>query len=279
MTEFLNFFEDMPTWQKAAWVFMCLSAGWILESARPLVRFGYDKWSHARVNFVLLATTLAINTAFTAASVGVFEWIVTNRIGILHLVALPVWLELVIALLLLDFVAQYVVHVLLHKLPWMWRFHRVHHSDERVDVTTGTRHHPGDYVFRELFALLTIVVVGVPLAFYLVYRMATVLFTYVTHANVAVPASVDRPLSWIFVTPLLHKFHHHHELPWTDRNYGNMFSFWDRVFGTLVYEDVASIRYGLNDLPEGRDEDLRFQLTLPFSSFAIFPEPRVTVRR
>lgn len=265
MTEFLDFFTHMPTWQKAAWVFVCLSAGWVLEGARPLFRFGYDKWSHARVNFVLLVTTLAINTAFTAASIGIFDWISDNHVGLLHLMTLPVWAELVIALLLLDFVAQYVAHVLLHKLPWMWRFHQVHHSDERVDVTTGTRHHPGDYVFRELFALVTIVIVGAPLAFYLVYRMATVFFTYLSHANISVPSAIDRPLSWIFVTPILHKFHHHDTLPWTDRNYGNMFSFWDRVFGTFVYDDVMSIQYGLSSLPPGKDEALLYQLKLPFS--------------
>ena len=266
MNAFLDFFEHMPTWQKAGWVFVCLSAGWILEGARPLVRFGYDKWSHARVNIVLLATTLAINTAFTAASVGIFAWISEHRIGLLHLVTLPVWAELVIAVLLLDAVAQYLVHVLLHKVGWMWRFHQVHHSDERVDVTTGTRHHPGDYILRELFALVTIVVVGAPLAFYIVYRMGTVFFTYLTHANIDLPAGIDRPLSWIFVSPNLHKFHHHFELPWTDRNYGNMFSLWDRAFGTLVYEDVRSIRYGLNRLPQGEDENLLYQLKLPFSS-------------
>lgn len=265
MTEFLGLFELMPTWQKAGWVFICLSAGWTLENARPLVRFGYDKWSHARVNFVLLATTLAINTGFTATSIRVFAWISSNRVGLLHWTALPTWAELVIALLLLDGLAQYLAHVLLHKLPFMWRFHRVHHSDERVDVTTGTRHHPGDYVFRELVALITIILVGAPLAFYLVYRMGTVFFTYLTHANVDMPRWLDRPLSFVFVTPNLHKFHHHAELPWTDRNYGNMFSFWDRLFGTLVYQDVHSVRYGLNDIPPGKDESVRYQLFLPFS--------------
>jgi len=91
------------------------------------------------------------------------------------------------------------------------------------------------------------------------------LFTYLTHANVGVPEALDRPLSWVFVTPNLHKFHHHFELPWTDRNYGNMFSVWDRMLGTLVYDDVSSIRYGLNRLPDGKDEDLLYQLKLPFS--------------
>ena len=165
MTELLKFFEDMPTWQKAAWILICLSASWALEDVKPLVRLAYNKWSHARINFVLLFTTLAINTAFTVASVSVFAWISANQVGLLYLVELPVWAKLVVAFLLLDLVGQYLIHFLLHKVGWMWKFHMVHHSDVNVDATTGTRHHPGDYVMREAFALVTIVVVGVPFAF------------------------------------------------------------------------------------------------------------------
>ena len=264
MTAFLQFFEHMPTWQKALWILVCLSLSWSLENARPLFRFDYAKWAHARVNFVFLATTLAINTAFTMASVGVFRWVAAHRLGLLHLVELPVWAELLIAILLFDLVAQYGVHVFLHKVPFMWRFHMVHHSDVKVDATTGTRHHPGDYVMREAFALLTIVIVGAPIAFYLVYRMTTVFFTYATHANVEVPLWLDRPLSTLFVTPNLHKFHHHFQAPWTDTNYGNIFSVWDRLFGTLVYDDLSRIRYGLDVLPDAEDENLLYQLKVPF---------------
>lgn len=266
---FLHFFEAMPAWQKALWILVCLSAGWWLESARPLFRFDYRKWAHARVNFVFLATTLAINTAFTVASLGVFRWVEARQMGLLHHVELPVWAELLVALLLFDLVAQYGVHFLLHKVPLMWRFHMVHHSDVEVDVTTGTRHHPGDYVMREAFALFTIVVVGAPIAFYLVYRMTTVFFTYATHANVEVPTWLDRPLAYVFVTPNLHKFHHHFEAPWTDRNYGNIFSIWDRVFGTLVYDEWSKIRYGLDVLPDAEDQNLLYQLKVPFARPAV----------
>ena len=224
MTELLRFFENMPTWQKAGWILVCLSASWALEDAKPLVRLGYDKWRHARTNFVLLFTTLAINTAFTVASVGVFAWISANQVGLLYLLELPV--RLVVAFLLLDLVGQYLVHFLLHKVGWMWKFHMVHHSDVNVDATTGTRHHPGDYVMREAFALVDrrrgrafcfLCCIGSRRCFSLT-------------ANIAVPDWLDRPLSFVFVTPNLHKFHHHFELPWTDTNYGNILS----IGGTLA---------------------------------------------
>jgi sterol desaturase/sphingolipid hydroxylase (fatty acid hydroxylase superfamily) len=133
-----------------------------------------------------------------------------------------------------------------------------------VDATTGTRHHPGDYVIREVFALFGVVVFGIPLAFYLFYRIATILFTYLTHANITVPAWLDKPLSLLFITPNMHKFHHHFERPWTDSNYGNIFSLWDRMFGTFVYDDPRKVRYGVDVLSDDLDENVGYQFRVPF---------------
>jgi sterol desaturase/sphingolipid hydroxylase (fatty acid hydroxylase superfamily) len=264
MESFLLFFEDMPSWQKLIWIFSCLGLSWILEAGFPLFQLPYGKWKHARVNMVFLSSTILINLLFGLATVGVFHWVSTNEFGILHLVELPVWAELLIALLILDLVAQYFVHYLLHKVKWMWKFHMIHHSDTKVDATTGTRHHPGDYVLREVFSLAAVLITGAPIAFYLFYRIVTVFFTYITHANIHVPVWLDKPLSWVFITPNMHKFHHHFERPWTDTNFGNIFSFWDRIFGTMVYGDTRDIRYGLDVLEDHKDEDIAYQLKVPF---------------
>ncbi len=172
--------------------------------------------------------------------------------------------ELIVGIMLLDFVAQFGVHYILHKFGPLWRFHMVHHSDTHLDVTSGTRHHPGDYVFRELFSLLAVVIGGLPFAFYLVYRIITVLFTYWTHANFELPNGVDKILSYLIVTPRMHKFHHHYQRPWTDSNFGNILSIWDRMFGTLVFGDSRDIKYGLDVLDNSRSEDLAYQLKVPF---------------
>lgn len=264
MENLLTFFETMPSWQKLAWVFACLSISWILESVIPLVQSSHKKWRHAGVNMVFLSTSLLINLLFTFATAGVFIWAAEYKVGLFYWIDLPVWAELLLAVMLLDLVAQWFAHYLLHRVRWMWKFHLVHHSDTKVDATTGTRHHPGDYVIRELFALGAVLVFGVPLAFYLVYRIATIFFTYLTHANITVPEWLDRPLSWVFITPNMHKFHHHFERPWTDTNFGNIFSFWDRLFGTMVYGDPRKVRYGLDVLPDDRDEDLAYQFRVPF---------------
>jgi sterol desaturase/sphingolipid hydroxylase (fatty acid hydroxylase superfamily) len=261
---FLLFFDQMPSWQKLIWIIICLLFSWSLESFFPLFNLNYKKWHHAGVNFIFLTTTLVINILFGIATIRVFDYITINDIGILNLVQMPVWTELLIAILFLDFVAQYIVHFLLHKISWMWKFHMIHHSDTKVDATTGTRHHPGDYVLREIFALLAVIILGAPFAFYMVYRIVTIFFTYFTHANINMPVWLDKALCKVFITPNMHKFHHHFERPWTDTNFGNIFSFWDRIFGTFVYEDPKKIIYGLDVLDSRLDEDVLYQFKVPF---------------
>jgi len=117
---------------------------------------------------------------------------------------------------------------------------------------------------REVFALIAIIAFGIPIAFYLFYRVLSVFFAYFTHANISLPKGVDRALSYLIVTPNMHKFHHHFERPWTDTNFGNIFSIWDRVFGTLVYDDPKKIVYGLDVLDDSRDEDVWYQFKVPF---------------
>lgn len=264
MENFLNFFENMPSWQKLVWIFICISANWIVEVIIPFVKFNYKKWKHAGVNMVFLASDVSLNLLFGILTVGIFSWLSGNQFGLLYLIDLPIWIELIIAILALDFAAQYVVHYLLHKIPFMWRFHMIHHSDTTLDATSATRHHPGDYAFREIFALIMIVIFGIPLAYYLFYRMATVFFGYLTHANFSFPKKIDKFLSYVFITPDMHKFHHHREMPWTDTNFGNIFSFWDRIFGTMTYDDPKKVIYGLDLLDDKTDQDIIYQFKIPF---------------
>ncbi|SDE48689.1 sterol desaturase family protein [Ulvibacter litoralis] len=265
MDSFLAFFEEMPIWMKAGWVFVSLAFFWILEGYYKLVITPYNKWKHAKTNFGLLFFVMLINALFGIATVGIFVWLETTKFGLLHLVTVPTWLGLLLSILVLDFIAQFGVHYLLHKVKWMWRLHIVHHSDKNVDASTGTRHHPFDFLIRESFALLAVVVMGMPISYYFFYRILSVLFTYFTHANLQLPPKLDKALSYIIVTPVMHKFHHHYQLPWTDSNYGNMFSIWDHLFGTFVYDYVHKIQYGL-DISDHLDADnFTQQLRIPFS--------------
>ncbi|WP_217495951.1 sterol desaturase family protein [Mangrovivirga cuniculi] len=108
------------------------------------------------------------------------------------------------------------------------------------------------------------VVIGAPISYYLIYRFLTVFFTYVSHANVTTPKWIDNTLGLIFVTPNMHKFHHHFERPWTDTNFGNIFSLWDRIFGTYVMDDPKKIKYGLDVLDDSTDTNVMYQFKIPF---------------
>jgi len=259
----VTFFDSLSTTQLFLWVVACLLFVWALEAIVPLVDHDYRKVRHDAVNLAFLGMSMVVNLLVRISTAGVFVWIHESRIGLLQWASLPTWAELLIAVAALDLFAQYVAHYVLHRVKWMWKLHMVHHSDTKVDATTGTRHHPGDYLIREVFAIATVIVFGIPAGYYVLYRVVTVFFTYVTHANVRMPTWLDRALSLVFITPNIHKFHHHFERPWTDTNFGNVFSLWDRAFGTLVYDDPTKVIYGLDVTDASRDESIGYQLGLP----------------
>ena len=263
MSDFLQFFEAMPDWQRLAWLLVCLLFCWILESLIPLFRFDYQKLKHDAFNLGLFAMNGIIVLPVSILLGIAIVWSESNQIGLLNHIELPLWAELLVAIIVLDLIAQYTVHYLLHHVNWMWRLHLVHHADTHIDASSGTRHHPGDLAFRLIASGVAIVAFGIPAIYYIIYRILTPFFGYFTHANIRLPKSLDRALSLVLVTPDMHKFHHHYQAPWTDSNFGNIFSFWDRIFGTFVYEDTADIHYGLDIMDGSRDLDLLYQLKSP----------------
>ena len=266
METFLDFMANLSTGEKAAWLFGWISIGLLMENLNPFSRKSYGKLKHNAVNLTFLLMTMIINLFFSLIIVKfLYPFINQNNIGFLNFITLPLWIELIIALLFFDFLAQFSVHYLLHKFKFAWRFHMIHHSDTIVTTTSGTRHHPLDYCTRELFSLLAICITGAPFAFYMVYRIITIPCTYFTHSNVKMPMWLDRALSYIIVTPNLHRFHHHYQLPYTDSNFGNILSVWDRIFGTFKYDDPKIIQYGLDILEDTNDENILFQLGIPFN--------------
>ena len=265
MESIVNWVAGIPTYGKVVWIVAVMAVFWIAEGYYAFAKLQYRKWRHARTNLILLGFVMAINVVFGLATAGVFVWLAESQFGVLSLVDWPLWLELLISLLVLDLIAQYGAHYALHKVPLLWRLHIVHHSDTHVDVTSGTRHHPLDFLFRETAALLAVILVGMPLAFYLFYRIVTVFFTYWTHANIRLPRWLERPLSYIIVTPHMHKVHHHYKLPHTDMNFGNMFSFWDRLFGTYGEIAEADLVYGVDVADEKHADNLAYQLGVPWN--------------
>ena len=130
--------------------------------------------------------------------------------------------------------------------------HLVHHSDHKVDSTTANRHHPIESIIRFFFTWIGVVICGVPVAIILLYQSISVILSQFNHSNIKLPKNLDRLMSYVIVSPDMHKIHHHYRLPYTDTNYGNIFSIWDRLFGTFSYFDRSKIKYGIDVFPSER---------------------------
>ena len=124
--------------------------------------------------------------------------------------------------------------------------HLVHHSDHYVDTTTANRHHPLESVIRFIFTLFGVFVIGTGIGIVMLYQSLSLVATQFTHANISLPKKVDLWLSYVVVSPDMHKIHHHYKLPYTDTNYGNIFSIWDRLFGTFSRMDREKVVYGVD---------------------------------
>ena len=266
MTELINFFSDVPLSFRTSILLGGIVFFWVLEGMIPLYSFRYKKINHALLNIFFTTTTAIIGFGFAFLLLKSTLYVGGEQIGVIHIFNLPIWADVIISLLLLDLIGAYLVHFIQHKVPWMWKFHLVHHSDMNVDVTTGLRHHPGETVFRIIFTIIGVFVSGASIGMVMLYQSLSVLFAHITHANISIPKKIDVILSYILVTPNMHKIHHHYEMPLTDSNYGNIFSIWDRLFNTFSFiNKQKSIVYGIDTyMDKSETNNLGTLLSIPF---------------
>jgi len=266
MNNIVEYFQHIPSLHRALILAGGITFFWLVESAVPLSGFQYNKWKHAGINIFFTATTIIVNFAFALFIVVTSDWCLHHRFGMLQWISMPVWLQLIAGLLLLDLIGAWLVHYVQHKVKWMWKFHIIHHSDTHVDTTTANRHHPGESVFRAVFTTLAVFICGAPMWLVFLYQTVSVVIAQFNHANIKMNKRIDKILTYIIVTPNMHRVHHHYIRPETDTNYGNIFPFWDKLFGTYSNMPVEQVRYGL-DVVEGRnDEDVKDLLKIPFGN-------------
>lgn len=256
MEDLIRFFEHVPMWFRTMLLLGGIAFFWAMEGVLPLFRFSYRKLRHGFLNLFFTMTTAVIGFTFAGLLLMASRYVTEYRLGLLYLVELPLAAEVVVGVLLLDLIGAYTIHWIEHRVKWMWKFHLVHHSDTTVDVTTGLRHHPGETVFRMLFTILAVFISGTSIGIVMLYQSLSVLFAHLTHANLRIPETIDRWFSYVWVTPNMHKVHHHFRQPYTDSNYGNIFSIWDRVFGTFSSVGKATkLRYGINTHMDEKEND------------------------
>ena len=265
MQTLVDYFTTIPSSHRSLILVGGIVFFWLLETVVPLFSGDYGKWKHAGVNFFFTFTTIVVNFVLAFILVGTSAWVETADFGILQWLDLPVWAMLIAGLPLLDLIGAYAAHWTEHRVPVLWRFHLVHHTDQNVDTTTANRHHPGESVIRFVFTVAAVLIVGAPIWLVFLYQSLSVVLSQFNHANITMPRWLYRALDWVIVTPDMHRVHHHYQLPLTDTNFGNIFSFWDRLFGTYAAVDNRELVYGVDTHMEEADHgDIGRMLRIPF---------------
>lgn len=239
-----------------------IMAIWELAAARR--RLSANKMKRWGANLGIVALNgLLVRWLIPAGAVGIavqYEW------GMLHRVELVWWQEVVIAVVLLD-LAIYLQHVIVHKVPLFWRFHRVHHADRDIDVTTGLRFHPVEILFSMLLKMGVVFLIGAPALAVIVFEVILNGMAMFNHSNVRLPKWLDSLLRLIVVTPDFHRVHHSIIRQETDSNYGFNLSIWDRIFGSYRPQPEkghAGMQIGLAEYQRSPTWQIGWMLRLPF---------------
>ena len=215
---------------------------------------------------MLVLSSLAVRVIFPLAAVGTATWAAANDYGLLPAIGLPPLAAGVLAFLLLDF-SVWLEHVLSHKIPILWRIHRMHHADTGFDLTTALRFHPLEIVLSMFWKAAIVVALGAPPVAVLVFEIVLNGSAMFNHANVKLPLSLDRLLRLAIVTPDMHRVHHSIVQAETDSNYGFNLSVWDRLFGTYRPQPAAGydgLEIGLETWRDERPANVWWALKLPF---------------
>lgn len=245
------------------------------EQAHPFFEYfrgrTRERGVHVIHNLLIGAlNALLVAVVFVSIWYAVADWAADRGFGLLHWLeqtaGVPRWLHAVGAALYLD-AWTYTWHRLNHAIPFLWRFHRVHHYDRKMDVTTASRFHIGEIFLSSLLRIPLIALFGIYFWELLLYE--TIMFAVVQfhHANLALPDRIDRALRAVIVTPAMHKVHHSRHRPETDSNYSSLFSFWDRIGRSFrLRKNLRTLEFGLDDFDQPEDHTVKGILRAPLEN-------------
>lgn len=248
---FLGIFALMALWE-------------VFSPMRGLVASRLRRWG---TNWGISALdSVMVKLLFGAAAAGAAVDAAASGVGLFNGLDWPLWLEILIVFVILDF-AIWLQHVLSHKIPILWRLHRVHHADRDIDVTTAIRFHPFEIAFSMAVKIGLVYALGAPWEAVVLFEVVLNGAAMFNHANVRLPVRVDRWLRLAVVTPDMHRVHHSVERREHDANYGFNLSLWDRLFGTYVDQPAGGhegMIIGLSDMQNDGPTRLGWSLVLPF---------------
>ncbi|NKB59249.1 MAG: sterol desaturase family protein [Alphaproteobacteria bacterium] len=252
---FLGIFASIAVWE-------------VVAPRRALGVSRWLRWSN-NIGIVVLNTAL-LRIVFPTAAVGLALFASAEGWGLLNHLVLPVWIEILVAVVLLD-LAIYLQHVMFHAVPALWRLHRMHHSDLDFDVTTGARFHPIEILFSMGIKLAVVAALGPAAVAVLLFEVLLNGSSMFNHGNIRLPIGLDRVLRWFVVTPDMHRVHHAIAPAETNSNFGFNLPWWDRLFGTYraqPSEGHVDMTIGINQFRAPRELRLDRMLTQPFRGAA-----------
>ena len=248
-----------------AFVFITMLAWELLAPRRNLSISRSLRWLNNLGLFALNSVVLRL--LFPAAAVGIALSVADKGWGLFNLLALPFWFEVPAAVLLLD-LAIYLQHILMHRVPLLWRLHRVHHADLDIDLTTGSRFHTIEIIISMLIKWVVILLLGPALIAVLVFEVLLNGMAIFNHANVSLPPAVERVVRYLLVTPDMHRVHHSIVKREINSNYGFNLSIWDRMFSTYIDQPEMghdNMTIGIAEFRDAKQVDqLPGMLALPF---------------
>jgi sterol desaturase/sphingolipid hydroxylase (fatty acid hydroxylase superfamily) len=238
---------DDPRYIKLVVPVVLLALFWCWETWRPFFGQREGRVRHAGHNLAIaIFNTVILGLAFGVVTATVADWAERNQYGLLNALDIGGPLRFVAALVLLDG-WMYVWHRANHTIPFLWRFHRMHHSDRHMDVTTATRFHLGEHLGAAVLRLGLVPLLGFEVWNLVVYDTLVIAVTQFHHADISI-GRLDRWLRWLIVTPYMHKVHHSDWRPETDSNYATVLSIWDRLFGSFrMRSDPRTLVFGLRE--------------------------------
>ncbi|QLZ70529.1 sterol desaturase family protein [Legionella sp. PC1000] len=236
-----------------------------LERIFPLRKRKRGMLSRLTVNSAVSITTFTVAFLLIRPTTSFFlGWTASTPFGVMRWFRLTGLWEVLFGFLLLD-LSFYYWHIANHKIPFLWRFHNVHHIDPDLDVSTGFRFHPGEVALSTFFRAIQVALIGVSASTFVIYEVLFQMGTFFHHSNLRLPLRLERVLNLIFVTPRMHGIHHSNFRKETDSNYSVVFSVWDRLHRTIgLGIPQQEIDIGVPGYTKKRDNYLKQVLILPF---------------
>jgi sterol desaturase/sphingolipid hydroxylase (fatty acid hydroxylase superfamily) len=255
--------------RSVAIVLLVMAAVAVLEAVAPLFARPMTLPGRRKANVAMTVQALLFAFGLTSGVTLAAVYVPLASPALMNVAGLPGVLQFGFGIVALDLAFGYVAHRTMHASPSLWRYHRVHHSDPFVDVTTSYRTHPVEIAWRHLWLFATVWVLGVSASALVTFRVLSAVNGILEHANIRMRPALDAVLSGVWVTPNMHKIHHSRLQPETDSNYGNLFTVHDRLCGTFLPTERAScVQYGLDDVDPTKIQSAGALLAMPWRGWS-----------